>query len=84
MESLEMESRYYYKTLQEYLEHQTGCNVYVPVKHFDSSETGSSPSVKKKKYLQPNLDHRRHFFPFEDACDGELGNEAKVVLQNPA
>ena len=39
----------------------------------------SQEREKKKKYLQPCLDERRHFSPFVLLCDRVLGTEAKVL-----
>ena len=39
---------------------------------------------KKKKYLGPCLEQRRHFSPFVVSTDGLLGKEAKVVLKRLA
>jgi hypothetical protein len=36
---------------------------------------------KKKKYLQPCLDQRRHFTPFVVSADGLIGKEAKTLLK---
>ena len=39
---------------------------------------------EKKKSLQAFLDRRRRFLSSVVSCDGVLGNEAKVELQNLA
>ena len=39
---------------------------------------------ESEKYLQACLDQHRHFSRFVVSCNGVLGNEAKVVLQNLA
>jgi hypothetical protein len=36
---------------------------------------------KRKKYLKPCLDQRRHFSPFVVSTDGLLGKEAKTLLK---
>ena len=36
---------------------------------------------KKKKYLQPCLEQRRHFTPFVTSTDGLIGKEGKTVLK---
>ena len=36
---------------------------------------------KKKKYLEPCLEQRRHFTPFVVSTDGLIGKEAKATLQ---
>jgi hypothetical protein len=47
-----------------------------PVKVLESQER-----EKKKKYLQPCLDQRRHFSPFVVSTDGMLGKEATTLLK---
>ena len=39
---------------------------------------------KKRKYLQPCLDQRRHFTPFVVSTDGLIGKEASALLKNLA
>lgn len=39
---------------------------------------------KKKKYLQPCLEQRRHFTPFVTSTDGLIGEEAKTLLKKLA
>ena len=39
---------------------------------------------KKKKYLEPCLEQRRHFSPFVVSTDGLFGKEAKIVLKRLA
>ena len=46
-----------------------------PVSILHSAET-----EKKKKYLEPCLEQRRHFTPFVVSCEGLLGREADVFL----
>jgi hypothetical protein len=36
---------------------------------------------KKKKYLEPCLEQRRHFTPFVVSTDGLIGKEAKTLLK---
>ena len=36
---------------------------------------------KKRKYLEPCLEQRRHFTPFVVSTDGLLGKEAKTLLR---
>ena len=73
--------------------HQTDCILDVRITNLDApsnihrkpeSVLLSHEREKKKKYLQACLDQRRHFSPFVVSCDGVLGKEAKVVLQNLA
>ena len=71
---------------------QTDCILDVRITNLDApSNIHRKPEAvlshereKKKKYLQASLDQRHHFSPFVVSCDGVLGNEAKVVLQNLA
>jgi hypothetical protein len=37
--------------------------------------------AKKKKYLQPCLERRKHFTPFVVSADGLKGKEAKTMLK---
>ena len=68
--------------------HQTDCILDVRILNLDApSNIHRKPEAvllyhereKRKKYLQPFLDQRRHFSLFVISCDGVLGNEAKVV-----
>jgi hypothetical protein len=70
--------------------HQTDCILDVHITNLGApSNIHRKPEAvilsqerEKKKYLQACLDQRRHFSPFVVSCDGVLGKEAKVVLQN--
>ena len=79
--------------LRNIWKHQTDCILDVRITNLDApSNIHRKPEAvllsqereKKKKYLQACLDQRRHFSPLVVSCDGVLGNEAKVVLQNLA
>jgi hypothetical protein len=39
---------------------------------------------KKRKYLEPCVQQRRHFSPFVVSTDGMLGKEAKVLMRTLA
>ena len=42
----------------------------------------SAENEKKKKYLEPCLEQRRHFTPFVISCEGLLGKEADIFLKH--
>ena len=72
---------------------QTDCILDVRITNLDAPSMShrepeavllSQERKKKKKHLQACLFQRRHFFPFVVSCDGVLGTEAKVELQNVA
>jgi hypothetical protein len=44
----------------------------------------SQEKEKKKKYLEPCLEQRRHFTPFVDSTDGLLGREASFFAKRLA
>jgi hypothetical protein len=69
---------------------QTGCILDVRVTDLDQpSQISMDPAKvlrkheneKKRKYLQPCLDQRRHFSPFVVSTDGMLGREASCLIK---
>ena len=50
-----------------------------PVKVLEGKERS-----KKRKYLHPCLEQRRHFTPFVVSCDGLIGREAATFLRKLA
>jgi hypothetical protein len=70
--------------------HGTDCIIDVRVTDLDAmSNISRNPDKvleshekeKRKKYLKPCLDQRRHFSPFVVSTDGLLGKEAKTLLK---
>ena len=68
----------------------TDCIIDVRITDVDAKSNRSKDPMKvlaaherekKKKYLEPCLEQRRHFSPFVVSTDGLLGKEAKTLLK---
>jgi hypothetical protein len=71
-------------------ERGTDCIIDVRITDLDSKTNWQKEPMKalaqhekekKKKYLQPCLEQRRHFTPFVASTDGLIGKEGKVMLK---
>jgi hypothetical protein len=71
---------------------QQGTDAIIDVRITDLDAKSNIPRVpmkvlaahereKKRKYLEPCLEQRRHFSPFVVSTDGLIGKEAKTMLK---